>query len=309
MKILVTGGAGFIGSHLVERLIKQNHQPVVLDNLSTGNKKNLPSGIRFYQMELADKRIEKLLKKEEIQAVCHLAASTNVLKSIEEPLNDIENNIFGMVNLLEACQKNGGIKRFVFSSTGGALYGDTKHLPTPENHSTYPISPYGIDKLTGENYLYFYHKVYNLPVTILRYSNVYGPRQDRKGEGGVVAIFIQKIINNEKSTINGDGEQTRDFIFVEDIAKANSAALNQKAKNFSIYNISTGKETSINCLFKTLARNLNYSLRPKYGSANKGEINRSCLDPSLAKKELKWNSEHSIEEGIKKTINYFRNNY
>ena len=303
---MVTGGAGFIGSHLVDKLVEEGKDVVVVDNLTTGKKINLNKKAKFIEIDITDSGISKVFENENFDAVCHFAASTNVRKSVENPLNDIKTNVLGMVNLLEACKKH-GIKKVVFSSTGGALYGNTDKLPTLENHPTRPISPYGIDKLAGENFLYYYNKVHGLPVTILRYSNVYGPRQDRKGEGGVVAVFIKQLMEKQTPIINGDGEQTRDFIYVSDIANANALALEQEERNesFNIYNISGGAETSINDLLGIISKKLSVDLKPEYGPKLKGEILRSCLDNSLATKELNFVPKYNLEKGIDATIQYF----
>lgn len=308
MKILVTGGAGFIGSHIIDELLTLGHEPVILDNFSTGQERNVPAGVKVYRLDLADEKLSQVFGEEKFDAVCHLAAATNVRKSVANPLNDIQNNVSGMVNLLEAV-KSHNIKKFVFSSTGGALYGNTDHLPTPETHPTKPISPYGIDKLTGENYLFFYHKVYGMPVNILRYSNVYGPRQDRKGEGGAVAVFAKQMLNQETSTINGDGTQTRDFVFVKDVAHANVLALLQEGNGYEAYNIATGVETSVNELFGTLQQALGASTEPKFNPDVKGEIMHSCLDNAKARTGLNWQPEFSLSQGLTATVEYLRQEY
>lgn len=307
MKILITGGAGFIGSHIVDKLVERGDEVIVVDNLSTGKKINLDDRAKLYEMDLISPELEKVFKDEDIDAVCHLAASTDVRKSIKDPLNDIENNVSSLVNLLQLCSKY-DVKRFVFSSTGGALYGNTNILPTPEGHPTNPISPYGVDKLTGEHYLYYYNKVHGLPVTILRYSNIYGPRQDRKGEGGVVMVFIKSLIEDVQVNINGDGNQTRDFIYVEDIANINISAIDQMPHSgFHVYNISSGVETSINQLYDMISKKLRINIKPIFLPATMGEISRSCLDNSLAKKELNIMPLFGLSDGINKTIEYLKN--
>lgn len=303
-KVLVTGGAGFIGSHVVEQLKASGYGVVVVDDLSTGKRINLSGDVKFYELDILDKKLNRVFENENINAVCHLAASTNVPKSIENPIKDAKTNILGMLNLLENC-KEFGVKKFIFSSTGGALYGNTDILPTPEDHPTQPISPYGVDKLTGEKYLYYYNKVHNLPVVILRYSNVYGPKQERKGEGGVVAIFIKQLLAGKQPTINGKGEQTRDFVYVEDVARANLLALEESREKLYIYNISTGKDTSINSLYTVLAEKLGATTTPSYGPLIGGEVIRSCLDNEMALKELRWRPEYSLSDGLNKTIEYF----
>lgn len=308
MKILVTGGAGFIGSHIIDELLTLDHEPVILDNFSTGQDRNVPAGIKVYKIDLSDEGLTQVFAEEKFEAVCHLAAATNVRKSVANPLNDIKNNVAGMVNLLEAA-KSHNIKKFVFSSTGGALYGNTDQLPTVETHPTKPISPYGIDKLTGENYLFFYHKVYGMPVSILRYSNVYGPRQDRKGEGGAVAVFAKQMLDKKISTINGTGEQTRDFVFVKDVAHANVLALLQETTGYEAYNIATGVETSVNTLYSTLEQALGVSTTPAFNPDVKGEIMHSCLDNSKARIQLGWTPEFSLSQGLEATVDYLKDEY
>ena len=305
MNILVVGGAGFIGSHIVDKILKKGDKPIILDNFSTGRDINIPKGVVIYRKDIIDKAINEIFKKEKVDAVCHLAAATVVPRSVKEPINDAMNNIIGMINLLENCVKY-GVKKFVFSSTGGALYGDTNVLPTPEDHPTHPISPYGVSKLTGENYLYYYNKIHGLPVTILRYSNVYGPRQDRKGEGGVVAIFIKMIMNNEQPTIFGTGKQTRDFVYVDDIARANMLAIEQNDSKHHVYNIAKGSEDSVNELFEVLLKRFDKKIKPIYETGRKGEIMRSYLDASKAKKELNWEAEYDLGKGLDATIKYFK---
>ena len=308
MKVLVTGGAGFIGSHVVERLLQDGFEVQVMDNLSTGQRINLPDGIKLHKTDIQSKKVDAIFEREKFDAVCHLAAMTNVRKSVADPVADADTNVLGSVNLLEACRKH-DVKKFIFSSTGGALYGDTDILPTPETHPTKPISPYGIDKLAVENYLYYYNLVHGLDVISLRYSNVYGPRQDRKGEGGVVAVFIQALIKDEAPTIFGAGNQTRDFVYVADVASANLKAVKSDLKGFQTFNISTGEETSVNDLHKTLTEALGKNIAARRGPAAKGEIQRSCLDNAKARQELGWTVEYDIAKGIAETVAYFHNNY
>jgi UDP-glucose 4-epimerase len=310
MKVLVTGGAGFIGSHICEELIAKGHDVVVVDNLSTGKEINLDPRVSFYELDIGDSGLSEVFEREKPELVCHQAAVTDVRKSVADPMNNAETNIMSMINLLENCRKY-NVKKVVFASTGGALYGDTEQLPTTEDHPTMPISPYGINKLCGELYLRFYNRVHGLPVTILRYSNVYGPRQDRKGEGGVVAVFIRKAMlpDQDEVIINGDGEQTRDFAFVKDVAKANVMALLDAGKGLNIYNLGTGVETSVNKLFEVILNELGVEAKKTHGPTLAGEIRRSCLNNQKIKKELGWAPEYSLELGVKETIQYFRNNY
>lgn len=304
MKILVTGGAGFVGSHIIDELNKNGHKVVVVDNLSTGSKRNVCKGVKFYKTDIRSKNLEDIFRKEKFNAVCHVAAKTNMRETLNDPLKDISINVVGMVKLLELCKKY-KIKKFVFSSTGGALYGNTKNLPTTENTPTRPISPYGVDKLTGERYLYYYHHVHDLSVVILRYSNIYGPRLERKKGGACATMkFIQTILKGDKLTITGDGKQTRDFVYVGDVAKANCLALTQKKKGYFIYNISSGKETSINMLVSLLQNKLKTDVRPYHAKKIRGEVLRSFLSNKKAIKELGWKPKYDLESGIIETLKY-----
>jgi len=236
MKILVTGGAGFIGSHLVDRLIKEGHKVVIIDNLSTGKKENLNPRAKFYQLDICSPKISEVFKKEKPKAVFHLAAQIDLRKSVNDPVFDANINILGSLNLIQNFLQNLKFKiqnsKFIFSSTGGAMYGNADIIPTPENYSARPISPYGIAKLSIEYYLYYYQKVFGLNFISLRYGNVYGPRQDSKGEAGVVAIFCDKILTGATSIINGNGRQTRDYVYVDDVVEANILAFKKRQRVF-----------------------------------------------------------------------------
>jgi UDP-glucose 4-epimerase len=299
MKILVTGGAGFIGSHLVDALIKRGHKVVVIDNLSTGKRENINKKAKFYKIDICSPKIGEIFKKEKPEIVFHFAAQINVRKSIENPLKDAKTNILGSLNVLENCKKY-KIKKIIFASSAG-VYGEAKILPTPEDHPVNPDSPYRIAKLTIENYLKFYKENFGLKFISLRFSNVYGPRQDPRGEAGVVAIFINKLLKGERPTIFGNGNQTRDFIFVEDAVSACLKAMEYKGKK-EIFNIGTGIETSINELYKIISKLLKTKLKPKYAPGKPGDLKRSCLDISLAKRELEWKPKYNLEKGLQKTI-------
>jgi len=242
MKILVTGGAGFIGSHLVDALIKKEHKVIIIDNLSAGKIKNLNPKAIFYKDDLNNfVKIKEIFKKESPEIVYHLAAQINVRKSTDNPMFDAKENILNTLNLLDLCLTH-NIKHFIFSSTGGAIYGDTEQIPTKEDLKENPLSPYGCAKLSVEKYLNFYNKIRDLKFTSLRYSNVYGPRQNPDGEAGVISIFFDKMFKGENPLIFG-GIQTRDFVYVGDVIRANLLALRDDSSN--IYNVSTGKETDI----------------------------------------------------------------
>lgn len=303
-KILVTGGAGFIGSHLADELIKKGHEVVVVDNLSTGSKLNLNKKAKFYKVDIQDKKINNVFLKEKPDIVFHFAAQINVRRSVESPMEDAKINICGSLNILENCKKF-RIKKIIFSSTGGAIYGDANIIPTPEDYAEYPLSPYGIAKLATEKYLNYYNKVFGVSFVVLRFANVYGPRQNSKGEAGVIAIFCDKIFSGKQPIINGDGLQTRDFIYVSDAVGAAILAM-QTEKN-GIFNIGTGRETNINDIFSIIKKESGFNLKESHGPAQKGEQQRSCLNFSSAKEVLGWEPKHGLEEGLEKTVAWFKN--
>lgn len=300
MKILVTGGAGFIGSHIADRLIEDNHRVVVVDNLSTGKRENLNKKAKFYKMNICNKKLTDVFKKEKFDYVFHLAAQIDVRKSVEDPIKSAKDNVLGSLNILESCKKY-KTKKIIFTSTGGAIYGDADIIPTPEDYPENPLSPYGIEKLAVDKYLNYYHKVFKLSYISLRLGNVYGPRQNSKGEAGVIAIFADKMIKGENPVINGTGKNTRDFVYVGDVVEA--AMLAAKSKKTGVYNIGTGKETDINTIFDTLKK-LSYSdCKKTHGPPKEGEQKRSCLDNKKARKDLKWKSSCGLEKSLKKYLN------
>lgn len=305
MKVLVTGGAGFIGSHVVDHLIDQGHSVVVIDDMSSGRKENTRSDVTYHTLDVADPAVRPLLCKEGVEAVCHVAAKTNLRESLTDPLTDIHSNIVGLVNVLEAC-KDLKLKKFVFSSTGGALYGDAPHFPSAEDTPTKPISPYGVGKLAGEKYLYYYHVVHDLPVVILRYSNVYGPRQERKNPAGALVSFVDKVLKDEDIRINGDGEQTRDFVHVTDVARANLLGLARAQDDYCVCNISGGSETSVNALIMAIEKATGKTAKTSGGPANRGEIRRSYLSNEKAKIDLGWYPTFTVESGIQDVISYMQ---
>ena len=246
MRILVTGGAGFIGSHVVDAYVQAGHDVLVVDNLSTGKRENLPVQARFVEADIQDPAVRQLIVLEKIEIVSHHAAQMDVRRSVADPLYDARVNILGMLNVLEGARE-AHVKKFIFASSGGAIYGEQEAFPAAEEHPTAPISPYGVSKRAGEHYLYFYRVEYGLPSIALRYANIYGPRQDPHGEAGVVAIFTQRLLAGEQPVINGDGKQTRDYVFVGDVAQANLAAL--QVDYDGPLNIGTGSETTVNQLF------------------------------------------------------------
>ena len=302
MKILVTGGAGFIGSHVVDLLVGEAHEVVVLDNLSSGARENVNYRAKFYEEELGNySRIEEMFRNENFDVVYHLAAQIDVRKSVEEPLEDAKINILGTLNLLELCREF-KIKHFIFSSTGGAIYGDEVETPTKEGAEKRPVSPYGCAKLAIENYIHFYHKVHGLKFSILRYGNVYGPRQNFKGEAGVIAVFLNNMLNNKNPVIFG-GVQTRDFVYVGDVARANLLAL--KDDDCGIYNIGTGVEIDIIGIYGKLNRFFSYKFKAEYEEMRKGEQMKSCLDFSKIKKNLGWEPIIGLDDGLHKTYLWF----
>jgi len=305
MKIIVTGGAGFIGSHLVDRLIKGGHKVIVIDNLSTGKKENLNPKAKFYKADIRSPKISQIFKKEKPKAVFHYAAQIDIRKSAEEPIESASINILGTLNVLENCKKF-GTKKIIFASSGGAVYGNAQIIPTLEDYASFPVSPYGIEKLISEYYLDFYHKNYNLKYLILRYANIYGPRQNSKAEAGVVAIFTNKLLNNETPIINGDGEQTRDYVFVDDAVRAAILTFKFSKSDNSIFNIGTSRETNVNNLYKLIVGETGKNVSANYGLAKPGEQKRSCLDYSKIKKELNWKPKYNLEKGLKKTVKWFK---
>lgn len=301
MKVLVTGGAGFIGSHIVELLLKEGYTPIVVDNLSTGNKAFLPPNTTFYEMDVLAPRIAEVFEQERPDYVIHQAAQVDVAKSIEDPTKDGENNILTTIHLLQLSQKY-SVKRFIFASSC-SIYGETGDTSTTEHFPIQPLSFYGLSKSTSEMYIKMFYNIYRLPYTILRYANVYGPRQTPKGEGGVIAIFIKKLLNQEHPTIYGDGNQTRDFIYVKDVALANIQALKQQ--HDGIYNIGRDSKLSINELYQLALQLTNQNITPLYSPTRKGDIKFSRLNIKKAENELKWCPKYSMEDGLKETIQYY----
>jgi len=303
MKVLVTGGAGFIGSHLADRLLSVGHEVVILDDLSTGHVEHLNPAARFYQMDIQSPWLDELFKIERPEAVLHEAAQASVRRSVEDPGFDASVNVLGTVTLLQASVRH-GVRRFLFASTGGALYGDADVIPTPEDYPTLPVSPYGASKLAAEVYLRTFHALHGLSYAALRYANVYGPRQDPHGEAGVVAIFAQRLLSNETARINGDGKQTRDFVYVGDVAEANARALTSDV--VGSFNVGTGVETDINAIFQGLKRLSGNSQPEVHGPALPGEQRRSVVDARKIQKVMGWRPQTSLEAGLDATVRYFR---
>jgi UDP-glucose 4-epimerase len=301
-KILVTGGAGFIGSHIVDAYVAAGHEVVVVDNLSSGQRGHVPARVKFVQMDIRDPALRSMLEQERPEIVNHHAAQSSVAVSVNDPRLDADVNILGTLNLLMLCVEF-GTKRVIFASTGGAIYGEPDRIPVDETHPARPISPYGISKLVGEIYLQYFASR-GLEWAVLRYSNVYGPRQDPHGEAGVVAIFAQAILAGRAPTIFGDGRQTRDFVYVGDVAAANLRALD--APTGQIANIGTGIETTVNDLFAKLADLCEFRGKPAYAPPRPGDVRHIALDVTRAKTWLKWGPQVSLDEGLSRTVKWFR---
>jgi len=302
LNILVTGGAGFIASHIVDAFIENGHNVTIIDNLTTGREENINPKAKFYNVDIRDD-LTQIFEEGKFDVVNHHAAQIDVRRSVTDPIYDAGVNIIGTLNLLQNSVKF-GVKKFMFASTGGAVYGEQDYFPADENHKLQPLSPYGISKLAVEKYLYFYNEVYGLKYTILRYANIYGPRQNPLGEAGVVCIFLDKILANEQPIINGSGEQTRDYVYVKDVVKANLLTLDEEESE--IYNVGTGIETSVNELFKLINQNFDNSIKEVHGPAKPGEQMRSVITSEKLFKKFGWQPSTNLEDGLKETIDYFK---
>ena len=303
MKIVVTGGAGFIGSHVADAYIAAGHEVFVIDDLSSGDQRNLNPKAGFHHLDLLDAKAPALIAAIRPDLLCHHAAQMDVRRSVSDPIFDARVNILGFINLLEAGRQS-GLKKVIFASSGGAIYGEQETFPASEEHPKRPASPYGVSKLTGENYLAYYHTTFEIPYVALRYANVYGPRQNFEGEAGVIAIFIDRLLSGNAPVINGDGQQTRDFVYVGDVAAANLRALD--ASYVGGINIGTGVETSLVTLYEKICRQMDSKVAATHGAPKAGEQRRSSLDCSLARKILNWSPKTTLDEGIAKTVAYYR---
>jgi len=304
MRVLVTGGAGFIGSHVVDACLDAGHNVSVVDDLSTGKESNLHEAAAFYKVDIRDaSALAEVFEETKPEAICHLAAKANVRESMEKPVLYAEVNIIGSLNLLELAREY-GTQKIVYASTGGAVYGEPEYLPVDEKHPINPLDAYGASKHHVEHYLSLYRANYNLDYTVLRFPNVYGPRQDPYGEAGVVAIWTNQMLAGEAPVINGTGEQARDFCYVGDIARANVLALD--AGSGGIYNLGTGVGTSINQVFASLKNATGYEADGLHGPAKLGEVFCIYLDASAAARDLGWEPEVSLDEGLKRTVAYFQ---
>jgi UDP-glucose 4-epimerase len=304
MKILVTGGAGFIGSHVVDTFLAAGHEVAVVDNLSTGNRAWVNPRAKLHAVDLRSGRLAEVFAAERPEVVAHLAAQAAVSRSVTDPVFDASVNVGGGLNLLDCCRRF-GVHRMIYSSSGGAGYGDTDVLPTPETHPSLPMSPYGITKVAMELYVGAWTQIFGMSGISLRYANIYGPRQNHQGEAGVVAIFCHRLLTDQAPVINGDGGQTRDFVYVGDVARANLLALERSDATGGI-NIATGIETSVNDIYAGIKSAAGSSVAAQYGPARPGEQRRSCLDPKLAERILGWRPTVTLDEGLTRTYDFFR---
>jgi UDP-glucose 4-epimerase len=302
MKVLVTGGAGFIGSHVVDAYLAAGHDVCVVDDLSSGFRHNLPAAVRFYQVDICGPELLDVFAQEQPEIVNHQAARANVRESFEKPLLYATVNVVGSVNVLECCRRF-NVRKVIYASTGGAVYGEPETLPVGEDHPIRPLDPYGASKHHVEHYLHIYRSQFGIDFTALRYPNVFGPRQNPDGEAGVVAIFIGKILKGQIPVINGAGDQERDFVFVGDIARANLQALDRAAG--AILNAGSGIGTSVNQIYELLNQLSDFGHPPAYGPAKKGEVYRIFLKSNLANEQLNWKPEVSLRDGLLKTIQSF----
>ncbi len=303
MKILVTGGAGFIGSNLASALVDADHNVVIIDDLSTGKPENVPPKAGFHEMDISSPVVDKIFEREKFDVVFHLAAQMDVRRSVENPGNDAEINILGGINLLQSSVRH-EIKKFIFSSTGGAIYGEQDYFPADEKHPLNPVSPYGISKLAFEKYLYFYNIQHGLPYVALRYANVYGPRQNSHGEAGVVAIFCERLLRGNKAVVYGDGLQTRDFVYVADVVKANLLALDYDRSD--LFNVGAGTEIDINTIFEKIKAATGSDQERINEAAMPGEQRRSCIAYEKIDGQMGWSPGVGLDDGIEKTVAFFR---
>lgn len=303
MNVLVTGGAGFIGSNIADAYIAAGHFVVIVDDLTSGAIENVNPKAKFYKLDIQSPDVETIFRDHMIQVINHHAAQMDVRRSVADPRYDASVNILGMLNTLELGVRY-GVKKVIFASTGGAIYGEQDYFPADEQHPLRPLSPYGITKLATEKYLFYYQAVHGIQHVILRYANVYGPRQNPHGEAGVVAIFASKMLDDQQPIINGDGKQTRDYVYVDDVVKANILALSHGSSD--TFNVGTGVENDVNTLYTIIKKYTVSRHAEVHGPAKIGEQLRSVIDHSKAKKILGWSPTVTLEEGLKRTVDFFR---
>ncbi len=300
--VCITGGAGFIGSHLADAFLNEGHRVLVIDDMSGGREENLPTSAEFHQLDIRSQEAAALIEGAGIDVLVHHAAQMDVRRSVADPMFDADVNVVGSLNLFEAARR-GGVRQILFASTGGAIYGEQDHYPAAEQHPQQPVSPYGVSKLAVERYLFYYHTNYGLDACCLRYANVYGERQNPHGEAGVVAIFLKRLLAGTAPTINGDGLQTRDYVHVSDVVRANLAVVGQPG--FRIYNVGTGVETSVVALYDELRKALDLDLEPGFGPAQPGEQSRSSIDPARLLGELGIEPPIDLSKGFRRTAAWF----
>jgi len=304
MKILVTGGAGFIGSHIADRLLQLGHEVCVLDDLSTGRRENLPEGVAFEQLDVRSEDAARYVTAAGFEALVHQAAQIDVRASVADPRLDADVNVCGLINVVEAARRGGSLRKVLFASSGGAIYGEQERFPATEEHPRQPESPYGVAKLCCEHYLAWFERAYGITHVALRYANVYGPRQDPHGEAGVVAIFSQRLLAGEEVVVYGDGGQTRDFVFVGDVVEANARALARDVRD--PINVGTGVETSVNEILHRLARLAGREVAPRNEAARPGEQRRSVIDPARCAELLGFTPATDLDHGLAATLSYIR---
>lgn len=303
-KALVTGGAGFIGSHLVDRLLSEGYEVAIIDDLSTGNLRNLNPGATFYHTGITQSAVEEVFSREQPDLLFHLAAKVSVTHSSQHPVENAEANIIGTLKLLDTARRV-GLEKVIFASTGGAIYGNPDENPCNEKTPAAPISPYGLSKLMAEQYIELFHRLYRLNYANLRYGNVFGPRQNPEGEAGVIPIFIHTMVNGNQPKIFGDGSQERDFVYVDDIVEANMLAIHGGANR--TLNIGSGEGTSISSLYDLLRSELGYSHDAEHRPRRPGEVHQVTLDSSQARETLGWSPQVSLQEGLRRTVEYYGN--
>lgn len=305
MKILVTGGAGFIASQIIDAYVDDGHEVIIIDNLSTGRKDNINPKATFFACDICSPEAADIVRRERPQVLNHHAAQIDVRVSVSDPAADIRTNVVGLVNLMEAA-RDAGVKKVILASSGGTVYGEQQVYPATEEHPTWPISPYGLNKLMSEKYLNYYRVQYGIPYVALRYANVYGPRQNPHGEAGVVAIFLNKMLASQEPVINGDGKQTRDYVYVADVVEANRLVLQEKAQG--AYNVGTGQENDVVAIFRALREYTGSCCEEKHAPAKPGEQLRSSIAPERLVKELGWKVTVPFAEGMRRTALWFKEN-